>query len=138
MKTTRRALIALFLAGSSAALAQPAPRVVTVRQAFDLQQAGKAVLIDIRTPAEWTETGAPKGAVRLDMTQPDFADRIAAMRRADPGKEIALICRSSNRSAHAAQALAKAGVTGVLDVAGGVAGSSRGIGWIAAGLPIEK
>ena len=139
MTLTRRALAALLLAGSPAiAFAQAAPRVMTPREAYAAQQAGQAVIVDIRTPAEWAETGAPKGAARIDVGAPDFVQKLDALRKANPGKDVALICRSSSRSARAAAALVQQGWSGVIDVAGGVAGSPRGAGWIAEGLPIEK
>lgn len=136
---TRRTLLALGALAPAAALAQtPAPRVMTAREAYDAQQAGTLVLVDVRTPAEWAETGVPKGALRADVAAPDFLPRIEALRKASPGKEIGLICRTSSRSARAAQALAQMGWTNVVDVAGGVAGSPRGKGWFAEGLPVEK
>ena len=107
------------------------------RQAFEAQQAGALVLVDIRTPAEWAQTGVPKGAARIDVYAPDFLPKIEAVRQANPGKDIGLICRTSSRSARAAQALAQRGWTNVVDVVGGVAGSARGGGWIAEGLPVE-
>lgn len=138
MNIARRALLAFALTTPFAACAQaPAPRAISTREAYDGQHAGTLVLIDIRTPAEWAQTGAPAGALRLDMTAPDFLAKIEAARKAYPGKDIALICRSSNRSAHVAQALAQRGWTNVVDVAGGLAGSPRGKGWIAEGLPVE-
>lgn len=139
MTLTRRALAALLFAGSpAAAFAQAAPRAMTPRQAYAAQQAGEIVLVDIRTPAEWAETGSPKGAARIDVAAADFVRKLDALRQANPGKDIALICRSSNRSARAAERLTREGWTNIVDVAGGVAGSTRGAGWIAEGLPVEK
>jgi rhodanese-related sulfurtransferase len=139
MILTRRSLFALVVAVPVAALAQPAePRVMTARQAYEAQQAGRIVLVDIRTPQEWAETGVPTGAARIDVAARDFLPKLEALRDANPGKDIALICRTSSRSAHAARALAGRGWTNVIDVGGGVAGSPRGEGWFAQGLPVER
>lgn len=138
MTLSRRALVALALAAPAAALAQAAPRAMSTREAYDAQQAGKAVIVDIRTPKEWAETGVPKGAVRLDLASSDFVEKLGALSKANPGKDLALICRTSSRSARAVGGLASQGWSNVVDVAGGVAGSPRGNGWIAEGLPIEK
>lgn len=144
MILTRRALAALLLAAPSAALAQATPRVenapraITPREAYEAQQAGKAVIVDIRTPQEWKETGVPKGAVRLDMTARDFVEKLGALSKANPGKDLALICRTSSRSQRVVSALVSQGWSNVVDVAGGVAGSPRGTGWFAEGLPVEK
>ncbi|MBK9081773.1 MAG: rhodanese-like domain-containing protein [Rhizobiales bacterium] len=138
---TRRAALALALAAAvTPALAQgpAAPAAYTPKEAFAKVEAGEAILVDIRTPEEWADTGVPKGAHKLDMTDPQFLTKLATLRDANKGKTIALICRSSNRSEHAQKALAARGWTNVVDVAGGLAGSKRDPGWAAAGLPMQR
>ncbi len=67
-----------------------------------------ALVVDIRTPGEWAETGLLPGAERLTYTDPEsfadaflatFADEVAS------GREVVLVCRSGRRSAAAAEAL---------------------------------
>ncbi len=138
---SRRAALALALAAAATpALAQgpSAPAAYTPKEAFQKVEAGEAILVDIRTPEEWAETGVPKGAHKLDMTDPQFLTRLGALRDANKGKTIALICRSSNRSEYAQKALAARGWTNVVDVAGGLVGSKRDPGWSAAGLPMQR
>jgi rhodanese-related sulfurtransferase len=143
------AALALALTASvwTPASAQPAPvapaapaavRAMTPREAYEAQQAGQVLLIDVRTPSEWAQTGAPKGAARLDMQDPAFAQKLEALRKTSPDKQLALICRSGNRSAQAASGLAKLGWSGIVDVTGGVAGGRGERGWIAEGLPMER
>ena len=138
MKFTRRTVLALALLAAGGALAQQAaPAAMGAREAYEAQQAGALVLVDIRTPPEWAQTGVPKGALRIDVASADFLSKLEAARRAHPGKRIGLICRTSSRTSRAAQALAARGWSEIVDVAGGVAGSPRGKGWLAEGLPVE-
>ena len=104
--------------------------------AFKRAEAGDLLLIDIRQPEEWAETGSAKGATRLDLRSPDFLDALAALSGGDRNRPIALICASGGRSARMARALTEAGFTSVLDVSEGMLGSSAGPGWIARGLPV--
>ena len=126
---------ALAFAGSAAAQSLPS---VTVQEAQARLAAGQSVLIDIRTPEEWAETGVPRGAVRLDMTANDFVPRLDQLRKANPGKSLDLICRTANRSSFAQGRLAAMGFKEVVNVRGGVAGRAPDAGWVAAGLPVEK
>ena len=52
------------------ALAQPAVAperaTLSVREAHEQAKAGKLLLIDIRRPDEWRDTGVPEGAIPLD------------------------------------------------------------------------
>jgi rhodanese-related sulfurtransferase len=108
-------------------------------EALRLASAGKTLLIDIRTPGEWKQTGVPKGAQMVDFYQPpaSFLDAIAKATGGDKSKPVALICRTGNRSAKAAEILAAQGYTQIVHVGEGVAGSRLGPGWLARGLPVE-
>lgn len=95
-------------------------------------EGGRMVLVDIRTPEEWAETGVAKGATPLDMTSANFQNDFAMLFGANPGKKIALICRSGNRSSQLAGMMESSGLTNIVDVEGGTAA------WIADGLPVAK
>jgi rhodanese-related sulfurtransferase len=117
-----------------------------------------AVLVDVRTIAEWAYVGLPdlsavgKQPVLVEWQGfPDnrlntaFVERLTealAQRGADKGTEIFFICRSGARSLNAAQAMAAAGFTHCRNVADGFEGPldpnrHRGHlgGWKAKGLP---
>jgi rhodanese-related sulfurtransferase len=117
-----------------------------------------AVLVDVRTIAEWAYVGLPdlsavgKQPVLVEWQGfPDnrlntaFVERLTealAQRGADKGTEIFFICRSGARSLNAAQAMAAAGYTHCRNVADGFEGPldpnrHRGHlgGWKAKGLP---
>lgn len=72
-------------------------------------------VIDVRTPSEFAE-GHLEGAVNIDVSAPDFADRIGEL---DPAGTYVVYCRSGNRSAAAVEEMAELGFTDLTD-AGGV------------------
>lgn len=130
--------LAFLVAGSVYTLMQPAVAGPTLdaETAFRQARSGELLLVDIRQPQEWAETGSPEGAQRLDLNSPDFLDRLSELAGGDRSRPIALICASGGRSARTASALSDAGFTNVLDVSEGMLGSSAGPGWIARGLPV--
>ncbi len=90
-----------------------------------------AVLIDVREPGEWKESGVAEPALLLPMS--DFNAGQAAWKPvlADAkDKTLVLYCRSGNRSGRVAAALAEQGYKVVN------AGAFKD--WQAAGLPVRK
>ncbi|KAA3437111.1 rhodanese-like domain-containing protein [Rufibacter hautae] len=69
-------------------------------------RAGKAELLDVRTPGEFASGSIP-GAKNLDMISPSFKTTIAKL---DKGKEYFVFCRSGNRSGSACQLLFEKGL----------------------------
>ena len=122
-----------------------------------LQSDETAVLIDVRTKAEWTFVGIPdlsatgRQVVTLEWqtmdgrVDPAFTERLSGhLEQAGKGKDTHLffICRSGARSRSAAEAMAGAGFGNCHNVAEGFEGPPdtsrhRGqvAGWKAAGLP---
>jgi len=117
-----------------------------------------AVLVDVRTRAEWTFVGLPdlsnlgKQVVRIEwqsfpesQIDPDFSSRLSnQLKAAGVGKdaELLFICRSGSRSRRAAEAMAELGYQRCRNVTDGFEGpldpeGHRGTqaGWKAAGLP---
>lgn len=134
----RRAFLLLAALGSLPLRAEaqtPLPSL-SVREAHEAAKAGKLVLVDIRTPEEWTDTGVPEGAIRLDMEGSAFEVRLAALKLDHPGKPIALICRTGNRTSTLQKKLAGRGWTNLVDVRGGLLGNPKDKGWLAEGLPV--
>ena len=66
--------------------------------------AGTRLLIDVRSPAEWRQTGLPAKAHAITIHQPGgmnaFLASIDKLTGGDKSKPIALICASGVRSAH--------------------------------------
>ncbi len=133
---SRRSLLVTIAALAFRPGTAMAETTLDAETAFKRAEAEDLLLIDIRQPEEWSETGSAKGATRLDLRSPDFLDALAALSGGDRNRPIALICASGGRSARMARALTEAGFTSVLDVSEGMLGSSAGPGWIARGLPV--
>jgi rhodanese-related sulfurtransferase len=140
MKITRRQVP--FIAAAFVLAASPLPShaatVLTAPQAFSQAASGKIILIDIRTPKEWAETGSGTGAKRLDMRRPDFVSELDKILGGDKSKPVALICARGVRSSRLSRALREGGYTNIIDVPEGMLGSYAGPGWLERGLPIAK
>ncbi len=113
-----------------------------------------AVLVDVRTQAEWMFVGIPDLAAAgkepvLAQWQvfpamrenPNFADELAA-KGVTSDKAVLFICRTVNRSPQAARAMTARGCSQCYVVSGGFEGPPDGDkhrgtrdGWKAAGLP---
>lgn len=125
------------------------------RQVWDaLHAEPQAVLVDVRTDAEWSYVGVPDLAeagkqpvlIAWQMfpgmaVNPGF---VAAMRQAGltPANHIYFLCRSGVRSLAAARAAAEAGYPQVFNITDGFEGPPDGeghrgqiSGWKADGLP---
>ena len=118
-----------------------------------LREDSSAVLVDVRTRAEWNFVGVPdlretgKELVTVEWQGfPDStrnADFVAEVQQqVRPDQKVFLLCRSGARSRAAAIALTAAGFVACFNVAGGFEGDldaqkHRGAagGWKAAGLP---
>lgn len=100
--------------------------------------AGELVLIDIRRPEEWAETGLPDVALLLDMTSKEFLHGINAIRLQNPDVPLAFTCRTGNRSNYLTGELEKLGYSGLIDVVGGMSGSRVDKGWVKRGLPVRS
>jgi rhodanese-related sulfurtransferase len=133
---TRRALLgaALSFQGLVAAMAQTPSPLLSAREAYDASRTGRLLLVDIRTQAEWADTGVPQGAIRLDADSSGFEVRLAGLRLDNPGKRIALIDRTGGLSASVRQKLSQRGWRDLVVVRGGMLGEA---GWLAERLPVE-
>ncbi|MEM8617694.1 MAG: rhodanese-like domain-containing protein [Pseudomonadota bacterium] len=108
------------------------PSEITAEDAYTRMVDG-AVLIDVRTPREWSETGVAQGAWRVELGDPDFTSKVAAILGSDQSTEVAFICRSGNRSKTARDRMIAAGYLNATSVAGGTLCPE---GWKESGLPI--
>jgi len=111
-----------LLARLKAGFAKPYDEVDPV-EADRLVREG-AVLLDVREPFEWRSGHAPKAR---HIPLGDLARRV---RELPPGKHVVVVCRSGNRSARAAAALAQAHDRSASNLRGGMRA------WAAAGLPV--
>ncbi len=132
---------------------------VAPREAWSsLSSDGSAILVDVRTKAEWSFVGVPslaelgKKPITLEWQvypsmaeNPDFVEVLdGALVKAGLAHDVPIyfLCRSGVRSRNAALAMTSAGWTRCYNVAGGFegpldSGGHRGAvdGWKAQGLP---
>ena len=129
---------------------------LTPTQAWELlAQDERAVLVDVRTEAEWRYVGVPDlGALGRSVTlvewvtypggaaNPDFfAQLSAAGLVAGDSRPVVFLCRSGVRSVAAAHAATAAGLGPAYNLLGGFEGDldaarhRGGSGWRASGLP---
>jgi rhodanese-related sulfurtransferase len=91
-----------------------APAFASEKMAADIAHAeinaGRMVLVDVRTPSEWKATGVAPGAVTLTMGEPGFVEKLKAVVDANPGKRVALICAAGGRSTSVQRQMAKLGI----------------------------
>lgn len=126
-------LIVLLVSGMIHITVASAQSQLSAREAFDAAGAGTLVLLDIRTPEEWRDTGLPQGAIALDAETPGFEVRLAGLRLAHRGKRIALMDRSGGLSSSLRDKLAGRGWREIVAVRGGMLGPG---GWQAEKLPV--
>lgn len=113
---------------------------ISAPEALAAAQAGKLKLIDIRSPAEWRETGVAPGSGKVDFYKgpQTVAEYILRETGGDKNAPIALICRTGNRTTTAQKYLQGIGFTQVYNVREGMKGSAAGPGWLKRGLPVES
>ena len=151
MTTSPRSLAArlrrcFFTAAVFIALALPMPAGadgpgIAADQAYRQAVAGERLIIDVRTPQEWEQTGLPDTAMAVSLHHQDgpegFLHSVLEAVDGDRAAPIALICRTGNRSQIARAYLVQAGFTNVQDISEGMAGGPNGRGWLPRGLPTE-
>lgn len=92
---------------------------------------GKAVLVDVREPVEWAETGVVASAALLSKSDFDGAQKDwKPFLEKNAGKEIIVYCRSGSRAGAVAAVLAEKGYK--------VANAGGFKAWAAAGQPTRK
>ena len=101
--------------------------------------AGERILVDVRSPSEWRQTGVPQGAKTVSIHQKadSFLAEMLAAAVGDRDAPIALICATGQRSSRARAFLEAQGFTNVVNVAGGIYGSQGAAGWLKDGLAVE-
>jgi rhodanese-related sulfurtransferase len=75
-----------------------------------------AVLIDVRTPAEFA-AGHISGAINIDFEDVSFPTEVSKL---DPNTPYFIYCRSGRRSGLSAEIMKKAGILNITDLQGGI------------------
>ncbi|MGH1578411.1 rhodanese-like domain-containing protein [Planktotalea sp.] len=85
----------------------------------DLASDAGILLVDIRQPQEWKDSGVVEGAVLQTFTSAEsFLKAVAP--KLEEGQRLALICRSGNRTSRASRKIAALVDFPVVDVQGGM------------------
>ena len=129
------ASIVIFAVSGAATFASG---LISAQEAYAKSKANEIVLIDIRSPAEWKESGIAETAIAISMHEKGFLEGLEKVRKENPNKEIALICATGGRTHFVQNELKKRNLGSVIDVSEGMFGNKRGPGWIAQQLPIKK
>lgn len=118
---------------------------VTPLEAHGLREAGEAVIVDVRTPAEWQVVGHVPDAPLIEWPRggeaPALDAFLAALEaRFEHSQRLLFLCRSGVRSHYAAVLATRAGFRECYNVLEGFEGENgAGLnGWRAAGLPTER
>jgi rhodanese-related sulfurtransferase len=127
-KATQLATLALGGGLVACAPAGASADAVTLEQARAEHEAGSALLIDIREPAEHA-TGVAAGAKLIPMSQ--LGRRLAEI-PTDTSQPVLLICNTQNRSGATLKALRERGYAHVRYVDGGMSA------WARRGWPMVK
>ena len=106
-------MVALLAAGCSVSPAG-ASVDVSVDEALRLWQAKEAILIDVRTPAEYREGHIP------DVANIPLAELEKRLAEIPKDKKVVLICRTGNRSAQGTKFLRGKGFDNVFNSTGGM------------------
>jgi rhodanese-related sulfurtransferase len=139
MKRLGVALISV-LAWAVAGVAVAGGGMLSADEAARRAKSGEIMVIDVRSPAEWRQTGTARGATRVTIHDADGTDgflrQMVAAVGGDRDRPIALICARGNRSTRARDFLTRSGFTNVHNIVEGMLGNRTDPGWIARGLPV--
>ena len=102
-----------MLTGCGAGASDPAVDV-SVGEALRLWQNKEAILIDVRTPAEYRDGHIP-GVANIPLDE--LEKRVSEVPK---DKKVVLICRTGNRSAEGTKLLRKKGLANVYNSTGGM------------------
>lgn len=101
---------------------------IDVAEFANLADAGKGLLLDVRTPGEYAE-GHLEGSTLLDFNSASFRDEVAKLDRNQP---VYVYCRSGGRSGRAADIMTDLGFKEVYNLEGGI------MAWQRQGKPVVQ
>lgn len=149
LKPVRLFMLLLLLIASATVVfwsgtgADAAGNIVTAPAARTAAMAGDVVIVDVRSPREWRQTGVATGAKTVTIHNRNGTKGfVAEMMKAvggDKSRPLALICAAGVRSARALKILTAAGFTQIQNVSEGMLGRpDAGPGWLKRGLPVTQ
>ncbi len=95
------------------------------------QNAGDIIIIDVREPSEWAQTGFPKGSHTISMNDPKFVAIAKELAAQHPHATVVVSCKTGARASAAAKILAKNEIENLAILRGGM------LQWTAENLPVD-
>jgi rhodanese-related sulfurtransferase len=117
MKTITMLALLLMSVISCTSSAQSGFKNAPIAELTQLKNEKKAVVIDVRTPAEWQQGVIAGADLFIDYNGANFKQQIAKL---DKSKTYIIYCRSGGRSAGASQVMTDAGFKNVINMQGGI------------------
>ncbi len=133
-------LVLVLRTGSGVSAAE---NIISAPDARAAALTGSVIIIDVRSPREWRQTGVPSGARTVTIHNRNglkaFIAQMAKAVGGDNSKPIALICAAGARSARALKILTAAGFTQIQNVSEDMLGRpDAGPGWLKRSLPVTQ
>lgn len=138
LRLSRRGFVIFMILLLGSPMLQAGEPYLSSEEALMRVQKNELILVDIRTPGEWGETGVASPAMLISMHRSGFLEKMLDAVSGDKTKPIALICARGGRSNKMQGVLVKAGFTTVYDVPEGMLGTFTTKGWIDKKLPMRK
>ena len=107
----------LVIMASCSTSAQSRYKNAPIAQLTKIKNEKKAIVIDVRTPAEWQEGVIDGATLFIDFKDSNFKQEIAKL---DKSKTYVVYCRSGGRSAGASQVMVDNGFKNVINMEGGI------------------
>lgn len=137
LNMTLKSIIFLLLSLASPWLSAAELGQVSAEQLQAMQQNQQALVVDIRTEAEWQSTGIIPNSMKLQSFNGegefDSAKWLADLQKmkTSPEQPVILVCRSGNRSSKVGEFLIQQGMTKVYHLNNGIQS------WIKSGHPVK-
>lgn len=113
----KQILLMSFFGLFSASLALAQTRIDTPEVEKMLKEDSTIQLVDLRTPAEWQQTGVIPGAKLINFNAPDFKRQIGQLNRLKP---VIVYCAAGGRSNKAVAIMGPMGFKNVYEYANGM------------------
>jgi len=117
MKTITMLTLVLMSIISCTTSAQSGFKNAPIAELTKIKNEKKAVVIDVRTPAEWQQGVIDGADIFIDYNSANFKQQLAKL---DKTKTYVVYCRSGGRSAGASQVMVDNGFKNVVNMQGGI------------------
>ena len=117
MKTITMLALVLMSLISCSTSAQSGFKNAPVAELTKIKNEKKALVIDVRTPAEWQQGVIDGADIFIDYNGANFKQELAKL---DKSKTYVVYCRSGGRSAGASQVMVDNGFKQVINMQGGI------------------